>query len=214
MEKFSVILVDDHQLFREGLKLLLGRFDFVKIISEASSGEEFLVMISEECPDIAFMDISMPGIGGIEATRLGLKACPSLNIIGLSMYADEFYYTKMIAAGAKGFVLKNSSIDEIEAAIHHVMQGNNYFSPEILNCLVRSMNRRRNALHNDDLSEREQEVLYQICKGLSNQEIADTLHISKRTVDKHRENLLSKTGSKNTVGLVMYAIKNNIVEID
>lgn len=214
MHNLSLILVDDHQLFREGLKLLLGNFKYISTIKEASNGLEFLELLKNGRPDIVFMDINMPGTDGIEATRLALQTDPSLNIIGLSMYADEDYYTRMIDAGAKGFVLKNSSIHEVEAAIHHILSGNNYFSPEILTGLVRSINRKKSIHHNDILSERELEVLYQICKGLSNQEIAEILHISKRTVDKHRENLLSKTGSKNTVGLVMFAIKNKIVEID
>lgn len=214
MENLSVILVDDHQLFREGLKLLLSNFKIIGRIKEAACGEELLELLNAERPDIIFMDINMPGIGGIEATRLAIQSDPDLNIIGLSMYADEDYYMKMINAGAKGFVLKNSSIQEVEAAIQHIMAGKNYFSQEILTGLVKNINRKRNYIHTDELSERELEVLYQICKGLSNQEIADTLHISKRTVDKHRENLLGKTNSKNTVGLVMYAIKNNIVEVD
>jgi DNA-binding NarL/FixJ family response regulator len=214
MENLSVILVDDHQLFREGLTLLLSNYKNIGSIKEAASGEEFLDLLKEGRPDIIFMDINMPGIGGIEATSLAIQSDPDLNIIGLSMYADEEYYTKMINAGAKGFVLKNSSIQEVEAAMQHIMAGKNYFSQEILTGLVKNINRKRNHTFNDELSERELEVLYQICKGLSNQEIADTLHISKRTVDKHRENLLAKTNSKNTVGLVMYAIKNNIVEVD
>jgi len=214
MNNLKVILVDDHQLFREGLKLLLGNFKYIVSIKEASNGQDFLELLKEDRPDIVFMDINMPGVDGIEATRLALQSEPSLNIIGLSMYADEDYYTRMIDAGAKGFVLKNSSIHEVETAIKHIMNGNNYFSPEILTGLVRSINRKKTTVHHDELSERELEVLYQICKGLSNQEIADKLHISKRTVDKHRENLLAKTNSKNTVGLVMFAIKNKIVGID
>ena len=214
MENLSIILVDDHQLFREGLSLLLGSYKNIGSIKEVASGEELLELLKEGRPDIIFMDINMPGIGGIEATRLAIQSDPDLNIIGLSMYADEDYYTKMINAGAKGFVLKNSSIQEVEAAIQHIVAGKNYFSQEILTGLVKNINRKSNHIYNDELSERELEVLYQICKGLSNQEIADTLHISKRTVDKHRENLLAKTYSKNTVGLVMYAIKNNIVEVD
>jgi len=214
MNNLKVILVDDHQLFREGLKLLLGNFKYIVSIKEASNGKDFLELLKEDRPDIVFMDINMPGVDGIEATRLALQSEPSLNIIGLSMYADEDYYTRMIDAGAKGFVLKNSSIHEVETAIKHILNGNNYFSPEILTGLVRSINRKKTTVYHDELSERELEVLYQICKGLSNQEIADKLHISKRTVDKHRENLLTKTNSKNTVGLVMFAIKNKIVEVD
>ena len=213
MEQISVMLVDDHQLFREGLSLLLGNFTYIYEIKEAANGESFLALLAQKQPDIIFMDIDMPGVDGIEATKVALKQYPSLNIIALSMYGEEDYYTRMIEAGAKGFILKNSGIQDVEAAIQNIMAGKNYFSQEIMSGLLRNINRKNHREKSTELSDREIEVLYQICKGLSNQEIADTLFISKRTVDKHRENLLSKTNVRNTAGLVMYAIKNGIVEI-
>ncbi len=214
MEKVRVLLVDDHQMFREGLKLLISNFPFVSEIMDTADGEDFLKLLKTTIPDIVFMDIDLPGLDGIAATRKAMELYPVLNIIGLSMYGEEDYYTRMIDAGAKGFILKNSGIDEVEAAIKQVSAGNNYFSPEILSGLLKSICRRNQPRKSTELTEREEEVLYQICKGLSNQEIADTLHISKRTVDKHRENLLLKTASKNTAGLVMFAIRNGIVEVD
>jgi DNA-binding NarL/FixJ family response regulator len=214
MEKISIVLVDDHQMFREGLSLLLGSFPYVGKISEASDGEEFLMFLKDNQPDIVFMDIDLPRLDGIETTRRAIEMCRDLKIVGLSMFGEEDYYTRMIDAGAKGFVLKNSGIAEIEAAIQQVMAGNNYFSPAVLSGLIRSIRRKSQPKKTTELTEREEEVLYQICKGLSNQEIADALHISKRTVDKHRENLLLKTDSKNTAGLVMYALKNGIVDVD
>ena len=119
----------------------------------------------------------------------------------------------MINAGVKGFVLKNSGIQEVETAIHTVVSGKNYFSQEILILLIKNMNRKKVQGKKSGLSEREIEILHQICMGFSNQEIADLLYLSKRTVDKHRENLLLKTQSKNTAGLVIYAIKNGILEL-
>ncbi len=213
MEKLSVILVDDHQLFREGLNLLLSNFSFIGEIREAADGEEFLSLLKGGKADIVFMDVDMPKLNGIEATRRAIEYDSDLNVIALSMYSDEDYYTKMIDAGAKGFILKNSGIQEVESAIKHIIEGKNYFSQEILSGLLKSINRKKQPSKSTELSEREEEVLYQICKGFSNREIADTLHISKRTVDKHRENLLLKTESKNTAGLVMFAIKNGIVEV-
>lgn len=214
MEKISVLLVDDHQMFREGLHLLLINFPFIDEVNEAADGEVFLELLETIHPDIIFMDIDLPKLDGITATRKALESHPDLNIVGLSMYGEEDYYTRMIEVGAKGFILKNSGIAEIEAAIQQVMAGNNYFSPKILSGLLKSLSRKNQSAKTTELTEREEEVLYQICKGLSNQEIADTLHISKRTVDKHRENILLKTNSKNTAGVVMYAIKNGIVEVD
>jgi DNA-binding NarL/FixJ family response regulator len=214
MDKLSVLLVDDHQLFREGLKLILERLPNLGRIYEAADGMELIEFLNNGGrADIVFIDIEMPVLNGIEATRQALKSYPDLNIIALSMYGDEEYYTQMIEAGAKGFVLKNSGIAEIEAAITNVAEGKNFFSQEILTGILKGISKRNLPPRTNELSEREQEVLYQICKGLSNQEIADVLHISKRTVDKHRENILLKSGSRNTAGLVMFAIKNGIIEV-
>jgi DNA-binding NarL/FixJ family response regulator len=159
------------------------------------------------------MDIEMPEMDGITATRKALELFPDMKKIALSIYGDENYYTNMIRAGAKGFILKNSSIKDVEDAMRNVYEGNNYVSPEILNRLLKGIEKKGRQDLTDILTEREKEVLYHICKGLSNQDIANVLYLSKRTVDKHRENLLYKTNSKNTAGLVMYAIKNGIVDL-
>ncbi len=213
MEPITVFLVDDHKLFREGLALLLGNLLYIKEVKQASDGKEFLSKLAENVPDLVFMDISMPSMDGIEATRIASTQYPDLKIIALSMFADEDYYTRMIDAGAKGFILKNSGMQQVEECILSVVSGNNYFSPEILSGIVKNISRKAKTSKNSELSEREEEVLYRICQGLSNQEIADIFNISKRTVDKHRENLLLKTDSKNTAGLVMYAIRQGIVEV-
>ena len=213
MERLSIILVDDHKLFREGLKLLLDNLSFIGEVREASNGLAFLEELEAGIPDLVFIDIDMPVLNGIEATSKALESYPDLKIIALSMYGDEEYYLKMINAGVKGFVLKNSGIQEVETAIHTVVSGKNYFSQEILILLIKNMNRKKVQGKKSGLSERESEILHQICMGFSNQEIADLLYLSKRTVDKHRENLLLKTQSKNTAGLVIYAIKNGILEL-
>ena len=209
----KIYIVDDHQLFREGLKFLLSNCDYISVIFEASNGEELIKNIAQVHPDIILMDIEMPGMNGIEATRECLKIFPETKIIALSMYGNENYYTGMIDAGAKGFLLKNSKFDDVQRAIAEVSQGNNYFSPEILNGIIKNLNKKKDAAKNSDLTSREIEVLYSICKGLSNLEIAESLSLSKRTVDKHRENILLKTQSVNTAQMVVYAIKNNIFEV-
>lgn len=129
------------------------------------------------------------------------------------MYSDENFYTEMIEAGAKGFLIKNSQFNEVETAILECYHDRNYFSPEILSSIISSLNRKTDPIHNYELTKRELEILLFICKGLSNQEIAEHLIISKRTVDKHRENILFKTESKNTAELVVYAIKNGLFEV-
>jgi DNA-binding NarL/FixJ family response regulator len=214
VDKIDVLITDDHRLFREGMKLILDGMPGINNIHEAENGRECVEYFRKGLKvDIVFMDLEMPEMNGIEATRELMLSYPETKIIALSMYADEDYYTKMIEVGAKGFILKNSDIKEVEEAIHHVASGNNYFSQEILAGFIKNMSRKKEPVKDGKLSEREGEVLYLICIGYSNQEIANTLHISKRTVDKHRENLLLKTNSKNTPGLVIYAIKNGIIEI-
>lgn len=213
MENLSLILVDDHKLFREGLKLLLDNLSFVQEVREASNGQVFLQELEAGVPDLVFIDVDMPVLNGIEATRKALQLFPDLNIIALSMYGDEEYYMKMINAGVKGYILKNCGIQEVEAAIRSVVSGKVYFSQEILMLMIKNINKKRDHSKKSGLSEREREILCHICMGLSNHEIADLLCLSKRTVDKHRENLLLKTQSKNTAGLVIYAIKNSIFEL-
>jgi len=158
------------------------------------------------------MDFSMPGMDGAETTERALERRPDLRIITLSMFGEESYYTRMVKAGACGFLLKDSGIDEVIEAIDQVMTEGSYFSPQLLLSITRRMHLEATTLE-DPLSEREKEILIAICRGLSNQEIADELFISKRTVDKHRANILEKTGCKNTAALVVYAIRTGIVEV-
>jgi DNA-binding NarL/FixJ family response regulator len=213
MDKIRIIIADDHQLFRNGLKILLNAFPEFEITGEAGNGLDFLEVIRNTPADIALMDINMPEMDGIEATRKGIKIRPELNIIALSMYGEEEYYYKMVDAGAKGFLLKDSDISEVKEAILTVNKGGSYFSQELLYHVIQKIKHRENESKSANLSKREKEILFKICEGLSNQEIAETLFISKRTVDKHRANLLGKTNSKNTASLILFAIKNKLIEI-
>ena len=213
MKKLHIHLVDDHSLFREGLKFLLLQSNFIADVEESENGRIFLDKLDVTKPDLVIMDIQMPEVDGITASKLALEKYPDLKIIALSMFSEEEYYTKMIDVGVKGFLLKNSQFEDVQKAIVEVYEGNNFFSPEILEHIISSMYKKKTEKPVLDLTEREIEVLYNICKGLSNQEIADSLCISKRTVVKHRENLLLKTEAKNTAGLVVYAIKNGIFEV-
>jgi DNA-binding NarL/FixJ family response regulator len=213
MEKIKIIITDDHQLFRNGLKILLNAFPEFEVIGEASNGEEFLQILQNTQADIALMDINMPEMDGIEATRKGLKINPDIQIIALSMYGEEEYYYKMVDAGAKGFLVKDSDISEVKEAILTVRKGGSYFSQELLYHVIQKIKHRENENKSANLSKREKEILFKICEGLSNQEIAESLFISKRTVDKHRANLLGKTNSKNTASLILFAIRNKLIEI-
>lgn len=212
-KKIKIFLVDDHDLFREGLKFLLSATDLNTEIFEAVNGVELFSKISDVNPDIILMDIEMPLMNGITATRKVTEKYPDIKVMALSMYANESFYSEMIEAGAVGFILKNSKFSEVETAIKTIMEGKNYFSPDILESIVNNMYHKNKTIINTGLTDRETEILYNICKGFSNIEISEFLNISKRTVDKHRENILLKTNSKNTAGLVIYAIKNNIFEV-
>ncbi|MBA7583385.1 Transcriptional regulatory protein DegU [subsurface metagenome] len=211
----NCIIIEDDKLSRMLIEEYIGRTEGLVKIESFENAIDAINLLKEDDQkiELIFLDIEMPEMDGITATQQALKLFPDLNIIALSMYGDENYYTQMINAGAKGFILKNSGIQDVEAAIQTVISGNNYFSQEILNRLIKGIGRKSKTKKSNELSEREEEVLYHICKGLSNQEIANILYLSKRTVDKHRENILSKTNAKNTAGLVMFAVKNSIVEV-
>ncbi|MDE7356381.1 MAG: response regulator transcription factor [Rikenellaceae bacterium] len=212
----SVLIVDDHTLFRNGLKLLINSTSDFHVMGEAADGRGFLEMIDKQLPDVVLLDISMPEMDGIEAAQIALSRYPHLPIITLSMYGEEDYYFKMVSLGVKGFVLKNSDIQEVVDAMESVSGGGTYFSQELLVNLVSNLRSTVSSAivsGGEILSQRELEILVLICKGLSNQEIGDELFISKRTVDKHRANILAKTNCKNTANLVVFAIKNHLVEI-
>ena len=208
----KIVLVDDHSLFRNGLRGLLERCAGCRVVGEAASGEEFLAMLPGLEADVVFMDFAMPGLDGAQTTERALARRPDLRIITLSMFGEESYYSRMVQAGARGFLLKDSDIGDVIEAVDAVMSGGSYFSPQLLSSLTGRM-RGGDGVLDEHPSVRDCELLGAVCRGLSNQEIADELFISKRTVDKHRANILEKTGCKNTASLVVYAIRNGIVEI-
>lgn len=210
--EYRIALVDDHTLFRNGLRGLLEHCAGCRVVAEAAGGEEFLSMLDTLDADVVFMDFAMPGMDGAQTTERALARRPDLRIITLSMFGEESYYSRMVEAGARGFVLKDSDIGDVIEAVETVAAGGSYFSPRLLSSLAGRMRTREDAA-DEQLSSREREILVAVCRGLSNQEIADELFISKRTVDKHRANILEKTGCKNTASLVVYAIRNGIVEI-
>ena len=207
-----IALVDDHTLFRSGLRGLLENMLGCQVVAEASSGEDFLAMLNGLEVDVVFMDFSMGGMDGAQTTEEALVRRPELRIITLSMFGEESYYSRMVKAGAKGFLLKDSAIDEVAEALQSVMGGGSYFSAQLLQSIRRNLHSPMQE-QEDPISDREKEILVAICQGLSNQEIADQLFISKRTVDKHRANILEKTGCKNTAALVVYALRNGIVDL-
>jgi DNA-binding NarL/FixJ family response regulator len=209
LEIISVIIADDHVIFRKGLATILNEIPFVKVVGEASNGHELLDLLKTKSADVVLMDIKMPGIDGIEATRKVSTKYPTTQIIALTMHEEIGYFNKMIEAGAKGFLLKNTNKDQLEAAISTVFGGENYFADEFVISVKKP--KPSPVIANINLSTRELEILDYICKGFSNAEIAKTLGLSQRTIDGHRSRLFEKTGAKNAPNLVLFAVKNGLV---
>ncbi len=207
--RIRVIIVDDHRILRDGIKSLLKEMDDVELVAEASNGLEFLDLLKTCQADIVLMDINMPKMNGIEATREGLIRYPGLKIIVLSMYDDVNYYDSMIQLGVHGFLLKESNYDDLQKAIKSVSDGIPYFSQQLLLNLLKVKNKSPQI----SLTSREKDVLNLICLGLSTQEIADKLYLSVSSIEKHRSELLEKTNSANSTALAVFAIKNNLVNI-
>jgi len=216
MEKNKIFIVDDHEIFRTGLKTQLNEIKNYKVTGEAANGKEFLSLLENKTPDIVFMDIKMPEINGIEATKIAVEKYPDIKIIALSMFGEVEYLQAMLDAGAKGFLLKNVNGEELTKAIETLSRGYNFFSKEMLTVLTdKFLNKEvtEQSVKEANLSGRELEVLQYICKGYTNVEIAKKMSISQRTIDGHRAKIIKKTNTKNTVNLVVYAIKNKLVDI-
>lgn len=217
MEKINVVITDDHNLFRKGIYSIIEDFDFVNEIYEASNGAELLDLLNKltPCPDVVLLDIKMPVMDGIEASVKLKEHFPEVKILVLTMEDDEQIILHLISLGVNGYLLKNADPGELELALLQIEKNEFYFPPDISELLLRNMQHRKKTEENPipELSAREREVLELICQENTTQEIADFLSISKRTVEGHRQNLLVKTGAKNTAGLVVFALKNKIINV-
>ncbi|HPS13583.1 MAG TPA: response regulator transcription factor [Prolixibacteraceae bacterium] len=205
----KIAIVDDHTILRNGLKMLLRDMQNTEVVIEASNGKEFIDQLQHVVPDLVIIDINMPVMKGDEAVKIARQMHPNLKVIVLSMNSEEQFFKIMNDLGVDGYIIKESDYDELEHAIETVMKGGKYFSQELLLNMVN--NRAPNT--NIQLTEREQTVLNFLCRGFSANEIADKLFISPRTVEKHRSDLLLRTGTPNSVSLVVFAIKNALVRI-
>jgi DNA-binding NarL/FixJ family response regulator len=212
----GIMIVDDHSLFREGLKLLVEHEGMGHVIAEAGNGEVFLRQLREQKPDLVLMDIEMPVMSGLEATIKARALYPDLKILVVTMLFTSDIYTDVINAGALGFVLKTSGKNELERAIKAVLGGDCFFSNELLRQIIANFNKPvRSEKVNDetDITQREMEILNLLCEGLTITEIAEKLFRSVKTIEAHRSKMLEKTGTRNTINLILYAIRNNLVRI-
>jgi DNA-binding NarL/FixJ family response regulator len=212
----EIIITDDHAIFREGLGFVISQITDFKLVGEASTGLELIELRDRQNADIILLDISMPQMDGIEATTRLLAKYPDQKIITLSSFDQEAYYYKMIKAGVMGFVEKKAGKSELEDAIRTVYSGQNFFPQNMLRQLIFKGGNNGEATAQENLvnlTNREKEVLELICQGYSNTEIGEKLYLSPKTIDNHRTNLLQKTNTRNSANLVMFAIKNKLIEV-
>jgi DNA-binding NarL/FixJ family response regulator len=224
MKKTRILIADDHDVVRSGLKMLLRSRGEFSIVAEAADGEEAVRLVEKHRPDVAILDISMPKLDGIEATRLMKLNHPSLKVLILTVHEDEEYAVQVLRAGASGYLLKNAGKKEIFDAVRSVISGGRYFSPGISNLIVDGFVKRsadggpggptERETPPSVLTARETEVLRYIARGYTNREIADALCLSFRTINTHRANLMQKLDIHDTAGLVRHAITTGIVKAE
>jgi len=216
MSKIQLLLVDDHQIVRAGLRMLFLAESDMEIVGEVDSGEAALKAVGELKPDVVLMDVAMPGMSGIEATRRIKEISPSTAVLALTMHEDEQYFFEMLNAGASGYIPKRAAPDDLVSAIRVVNQGEVFLYPTQAKLLVKDFLHRvetGGAPAGEELTAREREVLTYIADGLTNREIADTLVISVKTVDRHRENIMRKLNLHSRVELVKYAIEKGLITV-
>lgn len=215
MSKIRLLLVDDHEIVRAGLRMLFLAEPDMTIAGEAGSGQEALKLVRELRPDVVLMDVAMPGMTGIEATRQIKEASSETAVLALTMHEDEQYFFEMLHAGASGYIPKRAAPDDLVSAIRVVSSGNVFLHASLARYLVNEIinqpAERDEAI--EELTTREREVLVQIAEGYTNREIAEQLVISPKTVDRHRENIMRKLNLHNRVELVKYAIEKGLIRV-
>ena len=215
MKKIRVLIADDHGIVRTGLRLQLEQNTDFEVVGEASDGREAVVMSEELSPDIVIMDIAMPNLNGIQATTQIVKKNPQTGVIILSMYSDETYLTRTLAAGAKGYLLKENAEVDLDRAVRLVAEGKPFFSPAIANTLLedymRQLQQRGLQDSYDLLTEREKEILQLLAEGKSNKDVATLLNLSQNTVETHRTRIMQKLGLHSTADIVLYAVRKRII---
>jgi DNA-binding NarL/FixJ family response regulator len=216
-ESFCILLADDHVLIRHGIKNIIKQNDKFQVVGEASNGEELMVFLEDLEVDMIILDISMPGIGGMEAISLVKSKYPCTKILMLTMHKNKQYFYNAMAAGADGYLMKDDSDQELLVAIEKVLSGKSYISPFMVDDFaddVISMFRTQKKSPFQELTKREKEILQLVVKGYTSKKMAEHLNLSQRTIDHHRSNLLRKFNRKNSIDLVNYAVRNGFATAD
>ena len=215
MEQIRILLSDDHNILRDGMRLLLERQTGFVVVGEASDGRETLELVQNHQPDVVVMDIAMPNMNGIEATRRIVEKHPSMGVVILSMHYDESYVIRSLKAGARAYLLKDAVKSELIAAIHAVVEGRSFFSPKISRILqedyVQALGRKGADDSYELLTDREREILQVVAEGKTNKEIANTLSLSTYTVDTHRTHILQKLNLHSIPEVILYAVRKGII---
>ena len=217
MNKIKIILVDDHQMFRDGVKSVLSEEKNIDIIGEVGNGNDLYELLKTEQPDLIITDISMPDISGLEIAKYIAENYPGIKILILSMHSNIEFISKALSIGANGYLPKDTSMNELLEAINTIYNGENYFNKEISDTILKSIIKKSKQEVNpkiEALTKREKEIIKLVVDGFSNKEIAEKLFISIRTVDSHKTNIMQKLNLKSSVELVKYAIKNNLAKLD
>jgi two-component system response regulator NreC len=215
--KVRILLADDHQIMREGLKALLGKRSSIEVIAEAENGIEALNIARQERPDVIVMDIAMPDINGIEVTRQLRSELADIKIIALSMHSDRRFVSEILKAGASAYVLKHAAFEDLEKAIKAVMMNRTFLSADILESVVSDYVSQLSSSEYDayrKLSDRERQVLQLLAEGNSTKEIAFKLHVSVKTIESHRQNIMNKLGIRTLAGLTKFAIREGLTSLD
>jgi DNA-binding NarL/FixJ family response regulator len=214
--KIRVLLVDDHAILREGIKALLEKRENIEVVAEAANGREAIPKAIEACPDIVVLDVSMPLMDGLEATRQMKRDNPDIKILVLTMHDSEEYFFQLLRAGASGYVTKRTISRELVSAIEAVYRGESFFCPSMAKHLLSDYLRLdKNADHTEreELTPREREVVKLIAEGYTNQQIANLLHRSVKTIESHRSNILRKLNIHDSIELVKYAVRKKLIEL-
>jgi DNA-binding NarL/FixJ family response regulator len=215
MEQIRILLSDDHNILRDGMRLLLERQPGFVVVGEAKDGRETLDLVQNHQPDVVVMDIAMPNMNGIEATRRITEKHPRMSVVILSMHYDESYVIRSLKAGARAYLLKDALKSELIAAIHAVTEGKSFFSPKISRILqedyMQALSRKGSDDSYDLLTDREREILQLVAEGKTNKEIANTLGLSLYTVDTHRTHILQKLNLHSVPEVILYAVRKGII---
>ena len=217
MEKIRVLVVDDHTVVRDGICALLALAGDIEVVGEADNGREALDRVRELVPDVVLMDVAMPTMDGLEATRRIHREFPQTKVLALSQYDDREYVFSIVEAGAQGFISKTAASSELVSGIRAVHRGDSFLSPSVAKLLVQHYQAGASVRKRQDpysqLTGREREILKLLAEGYTSQEIADTLIISPKTVEGHKTNLMSKLDIHNCIDLVKYALRKGIITV-